>query len=316
MFWFTAFVLIVLFWVELQTQVQRMQGIEKLKPYLIGVHHVCVCHFLCLFIPRCFPPPSAVLVTYGCFRFLTLIANLWAPKLSVAANLLTILVYLSLMIVGQYYGQQLLKKMKQMSDKEFKAQLMKLTLFIILENAVLVALLICYVIRTFSQGKAKFQKPWEWFWLKLLEKTFETMSIIVLSLTMLGDSKKGAAKGGKTSSTTAAPIAGGVAETRRKKKVAAAGGGDNASPAVTANPLSAAAALPGTPTPAKGDGVDLSSIVEERRSSGGDSGGSSSGGTALASIAPPKPPVSTGGDESGVVLEMGSVSTRPLLPPA
>ena len=34
-FWFTSFVLIVLFWVELQTQVQRMQGIEKLKPYLI-----------------------------------------------------------------------------------------------------------------------------------------------------------------------------------------------------------------------------------------------------------------------------------------
>ncbi len=31
-----AFVLIVLFWVELQTQVQRMSGIEKLKPYLIG----------------------------------------------------------------------------------------------------------------------------------------------------------------------------------------------------------------------------------------------------------------------------------------
>lgn len=36
LFWMSAFVLIVLFWVELQTQVARMSGIEKLKPYLIG----------------------------------------------------------------------------------------------------------------------------------------------------------------------------------------------------------------------------------------------------------------------------------------
>ena len=35
-FWMQAFVLIVLFWVELQTQVARMTGVEKLKPYLIG----------------------------------------------------------------------------------------------------------------------------------------------------------------------------------------------------------------------------------------------------------------------------------------
>ncbi len=39
-FWMGSFVLIVLFWVELQTQVARMSGIEKLKPYLIGA---CAC---------------------------------------------------------------------------------------------------------------------------------------------------------------------------------------------------------------------------------------------------------------------------------
>lgn len=164
-FWMAAFVLIVLFWVELQTRVQRMSGIEKLKPYLIGIMSM-----------------------YCFFRFLTSLAELYFEGLKNAFNGLTVLIYLSVMVIGQYYGQKLLKKMSQIANKEFKAQLIRLTIFIILENIVLLLLLGAFVIRTFFFSSAKDDKPWLWFWLKTVEKVLEVISIIVLCLTMVGKS--------------------------------------------------------------------------------------------------------------------------------
>jgi len=200
-----AFVLIVLFWVELQTQVQRMQGIEKLKPYLIGI-----------------------LSFYTGVRLLAALSQLFFPKFKNALNALTILVYVSIMVIGQYYGQQLLAKMKQMSDKEFKKQLMKLTLFIILENITMVILLIVFLVRTYGFQTAKFREPWKWFWLKLLEKVMELLSIIVLSLTMLGDSGK------KKSSAPAAATATAGASVRRAKKKPGSTSVDVANPVLVA----------------------------------------------------------------------------------
>lgn len=204
-FWLAAFVLIVLFWVELQTQVQRMQGIEKLKPYLIGI-----------------------LSFYTGVRLLAALSQLFFPKFKNALNALTILVYVSIMVIGQYYGQQLLAKMKQMSDKEFKKQLMKLTLFIILENITMVILLIVFLVRTYGFQTAKFREPWKWFWLKLLEKVMELLSIIVLSLTMLGDSGK------KKSSAPAAATATAGASVRRAKKKPGSTSVDVANPVLVA----------------------------------------------------------------------------------
>ena len=198
---------------------------------------------------------------YSFLRLLTAMSALAFSKYKQVFNGLTVLVYLSLMIIGQYYGQQLLKKMKQMSDKEFKRQLQKLTLFIILENVVLIMLLIVFVVRTFMLSGAKAKKPWLWFWMKTLEKTMEMFSIIVLSLTMLGDSgKKNAKAGGKSKGGATAPAAARVAtSTRRaKKKSPAPGatpstGGDDETPLATSNPVQVALAAVAAPRPTGGD---------------------------------------------------------------
>ena len=52
------------------------------------------------------------MVAYGILRLLTALSSLYFTSSQNVWNGLTILVYVSLMIVGQYYGQQLLRKMK------------------------------------------------------------------------------------------------------------------------------------------------------------------------------------------------------------
>lgn len=143
------------------------------------------------------------MAVYCTFRLLTSIAELYAESLKNAFNGLTVLVYLSVMFIGQYYGQKLLKKMKtvrclrrvcaraaqlptspppptplQMTNKEFKRQLTKLTVFIILENVVLLLLLLVFIIRTFFFSGDKDNKPWLWFWLKQVEKVLELISAL------------------------------------------------------------------------------------------------------------------------------------------
>ena len=109
----------------------------------------------------------------------------------------------------------------------------------------------------FMLSGAKAKKPWLWFWMKMLEKTMEMFSIIVLSLTMLGDSGKknakagGKSKGGSTASA-AAPVA--TATRRAKKKSPAPGatpstGGDDETPLATSNPVQVALAAVAAPTP-------------------------------------------------------------------
>ena len=155
-----------------------------------------------------------MLTVYSVFRFLTMFANLWIPRFKNAANGLTIVAYVSLMVCGQYYGQQLLRKMKQMSDKEFKHRLVKLTGFIILENITLVLLLLVYVVRTYFFGQARYTRPYEWFWLKSLEKSMEALTIIVLALITMGDSGKKADSKSKASSSAGE----GQSSVRRAKK--------------------------------------------------------------------------------------------------
>ncbi len=74
---------------------------------------------------------AAILSAYGTLRFFTSMSILFFPKFKNVFNSLTILVYLSVMAIGQYYGMQLLGKMKTMKDQAMKRQLTKLTMFIV-----------------------------------------------------------------------------------------------------------------------------------------------------------------------------------------
>jgi hypothetical protein len=64
----------------------------------------------------------------------------------------------------------------------------------------------------------KDSKPWTWFYLKLLEKLFELVSIIVLSLTMMGGGSKKKKKAGPDVSASSSSGATAVVRTRTKKK--------------------------------------------------------------------------------------------------
>lgn len=190
------------------------------------------------------------MAVYCTFRLLTSIAELYAESLKNVFNGLTVLVYLSVMAIGQYYGQQLLSKIRRMKTQKLNAQLMRLTIFIILENIVLLMLLIAFVIRTTMFKSAKEKRPWLWFYLKTLEKVLEVISIVVLCLTMAGKSKKQASSGatGKSSRAVTSPVAAPAAATKRrarKKKPAASSSSDVSTP----NPVPAATAAASTADP-------------------------------------------------------------------
>ena len=97
---------------------------------------------------------------YGVFRFINFMSILFFPSLSTVTGALPIIIYVSLMAIGQHYGQQLLQKMKTMKDQTMKRQLTKLTMFIIVENSVLIMLLVVYVIRTLGFTSKKNTIPW------------------------------------------------------------------------------------------------------------------------------------------------------------
>ena len=151
-FFVMAFVLVVLFWIELQTGMRAMKSIQRLRPYLI-----------------------AVMVIYAIFRILASIADLFIS--GGVKNMfmgVCILIYGSIMALGLWFGVQLLGKMKTMKRSDIQARLQKLTRFIILENLVLVVFLFAYLIRTVVFKKAKEDDPWLWFYLKLIEKVCAT----------------------------------------------------------------------------------------------------------------------------------------------
>jgi hypothetical protein len=200
---------------------------------------MCVCVRVCVCVCVC---GAAILSVYGTLRFITSLSVLFFPKFKTPLNALTILVYLSVMVIGQYYGTQLLSKMKTMKDQAMKRQLTKLTMFIVVENLTLLLLLVVFCIRTFFFKKDKDEKPWTWFYLKLLEKMFETVSIIVLSLTMMGGGAKKKKAGPDVTPASSGATA--VRRTRSKKpKEGGAAVGDVESP-----PAGAGAAVELTPT--------------------------------------------------------------------
>jgi hypothetical protein len=173
---------------------------------------------------------AGILSGYGTLRFLTSLSILFFPKFKTVFNGLTIIVYLSVMVIGQHYGQQLLKKMKNMQDQAMKKQLTKLTVFIIMENVVLIILLLVFAIRTAAFAKKKETHPWSWFYLKVVEKSLELISIIVLSFTMMGGgAKKKKKPESKAASATSSPASTTVTRTRKKSpgaKAAASPDGD------------------------------------------------------------------------------------------
>lgn len=91
------------------------------------------CELVCVHVARlsCVCVSAAILSAYGTLRFFTSMSILFFPKFKNVFNSLTILVYLSVMAIGQYYGMQLLGKMKTMKDQAMKRQLTKLTMFIV-----------------------------------------------------------------------------------------------------------------------------------------------------------------------------------------
>lgn len=167
-FFVSGFVLIVIFWIELQKFVRSMQSVQKLRPWLYGI--MCV---------------------YVVFRVASAAADLFIN--STMKNLflgVCIIMYAVLMGLGLYYGVALLRKMGEMKRGDMKARLQKLTRFIVLENIILVIFMLAFLVRNGIFSKSKKDDPWLWWYLKLIEKILEYFSIMILCLTMTSRGKK------------------------------------------------------------------------------------------------------------------------------
>lgn len=165
-----AYLLIVMFWIELQKFVRSMDSVTKLRPYLY-----------------------AIMVVFAILRIMQSVSDLFLS--STLKNIFSggcILVFLFITVLGMVYGISLLKKMGQMKKSDMKARLAKLTRFMILVAIVLGVWIIWYGIRTVGFGKKKDTHPWLWFYLKLIDKFLEWCLQFTLCLTMLTKAKKSA----------------------------------------------------------------------------------------------------------------------------
>ena len=124
-FFVTAFVLIVLFWIELQTGMRSMKSIQRLKPCVaagqrpVSVPRVCPQRVptvgVCVSVPLSCRYLIVLMGVYAVFRIMASIADLFiSGGVKNVFMGVTILIYAFVMGLGLYYGASLLSKMKTM----------------------------------------------------------------------------------------------------------------------------------------------------------------------------------------------------------
>lgn len=179
LFW-TSFVLIIVFWVELQKYVRQMQTIQALRPVLlcvIGVFFLCRIGMLAFeLLPHLKDTDASEEEIASRKKLKSLGRNICQGG--------TIIIILGLVGVGVYYGCKLLRKMGALSKDTMRTRLRKLTYFILLEVSVYGVFLLSWLARQ-TQSGTKEEEPWKWFALKCWEKVLEFLGQLVLCLTMV-----------------------------------------------------------------------------------------------------------------------------------
>mmetsp|Transcript_11244 Transcript_11244/g.35858 ORF Transcript_11244/g.35858 Transcript_11244/m.35858 type:complete len:488 (+) Transcript_11244:149-1612(+) len=205
-FWVAAFLLIILFWVELQKFAlqQNKRSVDKLRPRL-----------------------NAMIIFFAVVRLCQGIFKVTKVKpLLYLCYLVTALFMAGVFAVAQVYGVRLLRKMRKLAMNKrasvMQAKLRRLTFFIVLETLFAFAFIVSWGTRTFffSDKKCKDDQqdnnwcdcdPTTWFLLKLVEKTIEVALLGVLCALMVAPSKDRRRHQGGGSGAGAGSVAGSVA---------------------------------------------------------------------------------------------------------
>jgi hypothetical protein len=165
---FAAFTVMVLFWIELQASVGKVQTLDRLRPWLYRV-----------------------MVVYAACRLAQTIVEIVAPDTNWLFQVFygaTIGIYAAMLALGGFFGFGLLRKMSTLKSQGQTVQrkLVRLTRFLIFEIIVMVIWLALVGVRRLVFKSDAQSDPFSEFYVKASEKALEWLAIYLLYYTMSG----------------------------------------------------------------------------------------------------------------------------------